>query len=119
MDKNRDIPDICIIGAGLAGGIMAYELASRGVKVVVLEAGPRHNPQTRFSYMEEYMFKGKYPWASDNPERDVYTNAGEIRYPLEYSKVKAVGGSTLHWGGRVPRLHQTDFKMKSLYGSGR
>jgi choline dehydrogenase-like flavoprotein len=115
MSENRDIPDVCIIGAGLSGGIMAYELASRGVKVVILEAGPRYDPNTRFSSMEKYVLNGKYPWLSDNPERDVYTNAGEIDYPLNTSRLKAVGGSTLHWGGGAIRRHNTDFKMKSLY----
>jgi glucose dehydrogenase len=100
MSKNRDIPDVCIIGAGLAGGIMAYELASRGVKIVALEAGPRHDPKKRLLYMEEYMLKGKYPWVSNNPERDVYTNAGEIKYSLGSTRVKAVG--VLHCiGGHV------------------
>ncbi len=43
--KTKDVPDVCIIGAGLVGGIIAYELARRGVKVVILEAGPRYDPQ--------------------------------------------------------------------------
>ncbi len=116
MNKNRDIPDVCIIGAGLAGGLMAYELASRGLKVVVLEAGPRHDPRARFSYLEECLLRGKDPWGSNNPDRDVYTNAGEIKYELHKSRVKAVGGSSLHWHGRSLRLYEKDFKMKSSYG---
>ncbi|MPZ78681.1 MAG: NAD(P)-binding protein [Deltaproteobacteria bacterium] len=112
----NDIPDVCIIGAGLAGGIMAYELASKGVRVTVLEAGPRHDPQARFSYMQNRLATGADPWASNLPERDVFTNAGEVEYPLKSARVKAVGGSTLHWGGLSLRLHETDFKMKSLYG---
>ncbi|MEX0806629.1 MAG: GMC family oxidoreductase [Candidatus Binatia bacterium] len=112
----NDIPDVCIIGAGLAGGIMAYELASKGVKVTVLEAGPRHDPQTRFSYMQNLLSTGADPWASNLPERDVFTNAGETDYPLGAARVKGVGGSTLHWGGLSLRLHETDFKMNSLYG---
>jgi choline dehydrogenase-like flavoprotein len=87
---------------------MSYELASRGVKVVILEAGPRHSPQARHSYMEESL-RGGNPWASDNPERDVYTTAGEIQYPLPKARVKAVGGSTLHWGALTQRLHESDF----------
>lgn len=115
MSKTEDIADVCIIGAGLAGGIMGYELSSRGAKVVLLEAGPRHDPQTRFLYMEE-LLRGKKPWKSHNPERDVYTNSGEMEYKLNDNRVKAVGGTTLHWGGLTLRLHATDFKMKSLYG---
>lgn len=115
MSTDREVPDVCIIGAGLVGGIIAYELGKRGVKVIVLEAGPRHDPKTKYRYMERYL-NGENPWASNNPERDIYTTAGEISYPLNKYRVKAVGGSTLHWGATTLRMHETDFLMKSLYG---
>jgi choline dehydrogenase-like flavoprotein len=35
---------------------------------------------------------------------------------LNFLRIKAVGGSTLSWAGVSLRLHETDFKMKSLYG---
>jgi choline dehydrogenase-like flavoprotein len=112
----KEIPDVCIIGAGLVGGITAYELAKRWVKVVVLEAGPRYGRE-KFAQMEKAL-KRENPWASNYPERDVYTNAGEIIYSLNANRVKAVGGSTLHWAAHAERWHETDFKMKSFYGMG-
>jgi choline dehydrogenase-like flavoprotein len=115
MRAATTIPDVCIIGAGIAGALAAYELGHAGWRVVVLEAGPRHLPEDRFAYLESYL-DDKDPWETNNPERDVYTNAGEIRYKLEGTRVKAVGGTTLHWGGNCPRMHETDFRMRSLYG---
>jgi choline dehydrogenase-like flavoprotein len=116
MASPKEIADVCIIGGGLAGGLMAYELASNGAKVVVLEAGPRHDVKAKFSYMQNKLTKGTDPWASNLPERDVFTNAGAVVYPLGSARVKAVGGSTLHWGGLALRLHETDFRMKSSHG---
>ena len=33
--------DVAIVGAGIAGALIATRLAAAGIKVVVLEAGPR------------------------------------------------------------------------------
>lgn len=114
----KHAPDVCIVGAGLTGGLMAYELARRGLKVVVLEAGPHYNLQDRSAYMKELVL-GRIQgpaFASDLPERDVYTNSGEVEYPVNELRVKAVGGSTLHWGGQALRFLESDFRLKTLYG---
>jgi len=110
-------PDVCIIGAGLVGGLMAYELASRGLKVVVLETGSRHPLEQRAAYMQDIVYgRTQAPaWVSDFPERDVYSNAGDVRYYLNVLRAKAVGGSTLHWGAEALRFIESDFKLKQLY----
>ena len=46
--------DVCIVGAGAAGGVLAYELSKAGLDVVVIEAGPYWNPQTDFASDELY-----------------------------------------------------------------
>lgn len=116
--KRRETPDVCIIGAGLVGGLMAYELARRGLKVVVLEAGPRYALKNRMTYMQDAVSGqlNSRPYSSDFPERDVYTNVGEVEYPVNRLRVKAVGGSTLHWGGQALRFLESDFRLKTLYG---
>jgi choline dehydrogenase-like flavoprotein len=107
--------DVCIIGAGVAGALVAYRLGQAGVKVAVLDAGPRHAVAERFPYMQRYLARDN-PWQSDNPERDIFTNGGEVQYLVNKFRVKAVGGTTLHWGGMTPRLHESDFEMRSRYG---
>jgi choline dehydrogenase-like flavoprotein len=116
MNKRVDPVDVCIIGAGLAGGIMAFELARRGVTVAVLEAGLRHDLGRRHQYMMDALQKGESPWASNRPERDLFTNSGPVHYPLNDKRVKAFGGSSLHWGANTSRYMEPDFEMKSRYG---
>jgi choline dehydrogenase-like flavoprotein len=115
---SKDTPDVCIIGAGLVGGLMAYELARRGLKVVILEAGPVYDLRDRSAYMTD-LLSGRISgraFASNMPERDVYSNVGHVTYPVNDKRVKAVGGSTLHWGGQTLRFLESDFRMKTLYG---
>jgi gluconate 2-dehydrogenase alpha chain len=37
---NASIADVCIVGVGAVGGILAKQLTSAGLKVIALERGP-------------------------------------------------------------------------------
>jgi choline dehydrogenase-like flavoprotein len=104
--------DVCIVGAGPAGALVAHRLASRGRDVVVLEAGERFDFEDRTRRMERAIRPAHHPnsvWEMGG-ERDAYTSAGERSYPLNAARVKGVGGTTLHWQGMVMRLRESDFE---------
>src|SRR5882724_2757834 len=107
--------DVCIVGAGAAGGVMAWELARRGVRVVVIESGPRHDFGQRGEYARRYL-KHENPWRTPLSGVDRHTVGGTSLYGLEWRRVRGVGGSTLHWEGYAIRLHADDFRLRSLYG---
>ncbi|MFB6069016.1 MAG: GMC family oxidoreductase [Halobacterium sp.] len=112
--------DVCVVGAGPAGSLVADELAAAGHSVVVLDAGPRFDDDTEQRRMERDIRPAHGPnsvWGMGG-ERDAYTCAGERHYPLNRARVKGVGGSTLHWQGMVMRLHEQDFNLESTTGVG-
>ena len=37
----KEFYDYCIVGAGLAGSLLAYNLTKSGKNVVIIDAGPR------------------------------------------------------------------------------
>lgn len=110
--------DVCVVGAGPAGTLVAYVLANRGYDVVVLEAGTRFDHSSRLERMERTLRPGTSAmsvWDMGGP-RDRFTSSGDTQYRLNRKRVKGVGGSTLHWGGRVARFPEKDFEMKTRYG---
>ena len=107
--------EVCIIGAGAAGGIMALELARRGVEVAVLESGPRHDFRQRRDYVRRYL-NHENPWRTSVTGLDRYSGSGAATNFLGGKQVRGVGGGTLHWEGYALRLHADDFRMRSLYG---
>ncbi len=98
--------EVAIVGAGAAGGILALELARRGIRVAVLESGPRHDFARRPEYVRRYI-RGESPWATPLPGLDRHTVGGPVPYHLAGKRARGVGGSTLHWEGYTLRLHAT------------
>ncbi|WP_126429320.1 GMC family oxidoreductase [Brevibacillus marinus] len=113
MDKRKykDGADVCIVGAGAAGGVLAHELAKAGLKVVVIEAGPFWNPQTDFASDE--LATRNLAWEATrlvdgaDPLRLGHNNSG-----------RGVGGGTVHFTGVFLRFHESDFKTRSEDGVG-
>ena len=88
--------DVCVIGSGPAGAVLAGELLERGLRVLVLESGVP---------VEQTAALGWNPAALD-----VYEMDGDPPYPLQATRLRALGGSSNLWTGRCSRLHPLDFE---------
>jgi choline dehydrogenase-like flavoprotein len=107
--RPSDEVDFCIIGSGAGGGVLAERLARFGFSVVVLEAGPWHDAEDKMVSDEA----GSAPlyW------NDLRITGGDE--PLELganNSGRGVGGSTIHYAGFAPRLHPSDFRVRTLDG---
>ena len=105
---------VCIVGSGAGGGTLGNELAQKGVKVVILEAGPRFDIQD-FTNNEWDSFT-QLAW------KDMRTTSGSWRVHKNFPNlpawiVKSVGGSTVHWAGASLRFEPHEFKARTTYGA--
>lgn len=113
FDLNDDSV-VVIIGSGAGGGTLGNELAQRGAKVVVLEAGGRHEIADFVN--DEWASFTQLAWA------DTRTTGGSWRVAKDFPNlpawiVKAVGGSTTHWAGASLRFAAHEFKPRTHYGA--
>jgi choline dehydrogenase-like flavoprotein len=117
--KPSDEVDFVVIGAGAAGGVMAKELSSAGMKVVVLEQGPHLRLQD-YEKRDELAYNNGtpsllvdynlQPQTFRQTDKDQSVRAGSISYG------RCVGGGTLHYTGSSWRFHDVDFQERSRWG---
>src|SRR5438874_8681952 len=111
--------DVLVIGSGAAGAAVTKRLTDLGARVVCLEQG-------------NWLKPGDYPSTFSQAfrrDRQEYDTSPNIRRRLEDYPVttaganpplvdmfNAVGGTTIHWARCFPRLHPSDFRVKTLDG---
>ena len=86
--------DVCVIGSGPAGTVLATTLARRGVRTLLLESG-----------------RGLGSWLTDRRLKALarYDYSGDTNYPLVRTTSRVLGGNSNFWTGRSERLHPSDF----------
>jgi gluconate 2-dehydrogenase alpha chain len=105
------VADVCLIGAGAAGGILAKELATAGLKVVALERGAALTVED-YAVRDAIKFITRaalMDWARHDPV-SFRTRPGDAA-TLRYTTISAVGGQVLHWTGQAARFMPGDFKV--------
>mgnify|MGYP006274104051 FL=1 len=134
--------DLVIVGSGVSGSIIANELAKqqKNIRVLILEAGPGDalsiagydNYLSRFYSAVEKESNSPYavnpnapmprgnevhPLLPGKPNTDGYmVQNGPVVTDTSFARV--LGGTTMHWEAKTPRMLPEDFKMRSLYCKG-
>lgn len=114
----EDPVDVLIIGAGASGAAVAWSLADTKMRIVCLEQGQMPD-QSKFPTT------GMDWEARRNSDFHISPNVrkGPSDYPIndDNSPIKVVnyngvGGGTVFFAGHFPRLHPSDFKVRTLDG---
>lgn len=119
-------PQLLVIGAGIAGGMVAHKAALAGMRVTILCDGPelrREDLVDRFRQAGAQTMMSPYPEVPHAPQPqvartdDYLIQKGPRPYNQQY--IRAVGGTTWHWAAATWRYLPNDMKLKSRYGVGR
>lgn len=118
MMKKQSETDIIVVGSGASGAAVTWSLARAGFRVICIEQGPWVDPSSFPVAHDDWQYQMRTEWAyhpnvrrlpADYPVND---DASAIKLQM----YNAVGGSTIHWTGHVPRFHPSDFRVKTLDG---
>jgi len=133
MKKNYDA---IIIGSGAGGGTVAYRLTIAGMRVLLLEQGPKFNPLKDYplgkndwerwdhfekknpdSYISEPQeLEDKAGWLMSTLHGRRFSQLNKSRF--KYVRASGIGGSTLRYQAETHRFSTHAFRMKSLFGIG-
>ena len=112
--------DVCVVGSGAAGGVMARELAEGGAKVILLEGGRQVMPNELLTHKWPY----ELPYRGFRDEKQDIYYQGDVRHSVRYEdcddvgvdRIRVVGGRTVHWNAVTLRYAARDFREWSLNG---
>lgn len=140
--QKRTTYDAIIVGSGATGGWAAKELTEKGLRVIVLEAGPKLDPDKNYKehtwpYELEHrntipqteLFKARQAtqskcYACDEYSHQFFVDDVDNPYttpdkkPFDWIRGRQVGGRSLMWGRQSYRLSDYDFKAASRDGHG-
>ncbi|MBI1786053.1 MAG: NAD(P)-binding protein [Acidobacteria bacterium] len=107
------VHDVAIIGSGASGGMAAWNLARKGVNVLMLDAGARFKRAGFWTHVKPWEWRQRLDRGQRPPE--FYLDRQEQPYqtpegrPFDLVRVWGRGGKTLVWGRVSLRYSDLDF----------
>ena len=114
----NDPVDVLIIGAGASGAAVAWSLAETKMHILCLEQGGWMNPAAYPSTGRDWeaRFFGDFSPSPNIRARPEDYPINDDNSPIKIVNFNGVGGGTVMYTAHFPRLHPSDFRVRSLDG---
>src|SRR5882757_7352639 len=114
----NDPVDVLIIGAGASGAAVAWSLAETKMHILCLEQGDWMNPANYPSAGRDWEARayGDYSPSPNVRARPEDYPVNDDNSPIKVVNFNGVGGSTIMYAAHFPRLHPSDFRVRTLDG---
>ena len=118
MAEEKNPVDVLVIGAGASGGAFTWSLAEAGFEVMCLDQGDWVDPESYPTTQDDWEVRRLTDFNADPNARGLAVDypVNDSESPIAPLMYNAVGGSTIHWSAHFPRLHPSDFRVKTLDG---
>jgi choline dehydrogenase-like flavoprotein len=113
-----DTVDVLIVGAGASGAALAWSLADTRMNILCLEQGgwmdPEQYPANAADWeLHQLSDFNPNPNGRNRPEDYPVNDQDSVISPMMFN---AVGGSTILYAAHFPRMHPSDFRVRTLDG---
>src|SRR5258705_265273 len=114
----NDPVDVLIIGAGASGAAVAWSLAETKMHILCLEQGDWMTPANYPSAGRDWEARayGDYSPSPNVRARPEAYPINDDNSPIKVVNLNGVGGSTIMYTAHFPRLHPSDFRVRTLDG---
>ncbi len=114
----NDMVDVLIIGSGASGAAVAWSLAETKMKILCLEQGDWMKQSDYPSNGRDWEARryADFDISPNRRGRDTDYPINDDHSPMKIANFNGVGGGTLLYTAHFPRMHPSDFRVRSLDG---
>jgi choline dehydrogenase-like flavoprotein len=114
----NEIVDVLIIGSGASGAAVAWSMAETRMKILCLEQGDWMKQSDFPSNGRDWEARryGDFDISPNRRGRDTDYPINEDNSAMKVANFNGVGGGTVMYTAHFPRMHPSDFRVRSLDG---